>query len=116
MIAILSPVVDLNGAYIFNETSNSKLVDRSRRASRKQTLDGGASFVNLGYTDVDRDLFVEVPYDDDGFAVVTRLMGQNSGRAVISFFDGVFETILQNITQNEDTFTFTALITAKLSE
>jgi len=58
MVSLSAPSFDLSGELILKRTEGSSLSSAARRVSRSATLDGGAVFLDRGYTDADRDLVV----------------------------------------------------------
>lgn len=60
MIGFSTPILDVNGIFIFKEHPTTQLHSFSRRLNRTATLDGGVDVEDLGYADVDRPVEIVV--------------------------------------------------------
>ncbi|WP_027853854.1 hypothetical protein [Marinobacterium litorale] len=114
MITITSPTFDPLGIESVDPIIDSSLQDISRRANRIQTLDGGATANDAGFSHADRTLAVVFPYTDTQFENLSRMV-RLYPRLIVSTQEGVFNAIPERLQRRQTNATLTLLIMEKLS-
>lgn len=95
MIALSTPIYDLDGARIFKRSRlDLRYLNESqrwtRRASRVPTLDGGVSVYDTGYAPADRSMTLRVPGASQDIIDYLSYLSRNYPLIIISTRESVF--------------------------
>ena len=114
-IALAAPTFDPFGSILLEVELTSDLVSVGRRLSRTQTLDGGASIVDGGFSDADRTLTVQIlELSADDEAVLRRLW-QLYPLLTVCTREAVFLAAPERFDYSGGTATLRLLVKQKLS-
>ena len=118
MVSFSPSAIDLSGATILPTAGGASddLRSRTRRVSRTATLDGGAAFVDRGYSDSDRTIVLSQPQATKAQYDAIMYLIANYALVGISTTEGFFSGAISEAHLNNGTLQATVLIKEKLSQ
>lgn len=115
MIGLTTPVFDLDGAILINETHNQSAPTLSRRLSRTATLDGGSEITDLGFSDGDRTFIFETVSLSKNDGEQLEYLLQTYPLLILSHESGCYLGALDNLDLASYPQKMTFLVKEKLS-
>lgn len=115
MIGISAKVYDIDGARIFPEAETSSRKG-ARRVTRVPTLDGGVSVNDSGYTDGDREVYVEEAFASLEAVDFAQYICETYGLVTVTTQDGAYTGIPESYRiESDGTLSIKMLLTEKIS-
>jgi hypothetical protein len=117
MIGVSTLTYDLDGSRVFYSDRSKDLKNRmgERRISRTGTLDGGVVIADMGFTDGDRDIIIEVlkaSIEDVDFA---RYICETYNLVTVTTEDGAYKAAPSDYKDSDGTLKMTMLVSEKVS-
>jgi len=112
MISISTATASINGNVIINNTSSSRLKEKTARVTRTATLDGGVYINHSGYTDGDRTLHIKEKISKN---IETKLNNifELYNSVIISLDDGCYDGVIDRMTSENGNLNMTIMIKQK---
>lgn len=115
MISFSAVSFDLNGQVILQHTEASDVFAQSRRVSRAETLDGGVSLSDLGFTHGDRTLGIRSNNVSQSTHESISYLQRTYPQLLISIHEGLFLGAIENINIRNGVLFIRYLVKEKLT-
>ena len=116
-IALAAKTFDILGDIVFmHPGGDSALRNKSRRATRIATLDGGAVLSDLGYTDGDRDMSIVINPVSEAQATVIEQLVRYHAEIFVTMDDGCYLASLASVRYVGGRATLTVRLIERASE
>jgi len=113
MISITTLGYNENGFVIIEDNFQSKIAEISARRTRIPTLDGGAVFVDAGFSEADRTFIIKGDIDADQKESIEQIFSSEE-YVEVTCIEGVFLGKISDVTYDNYELELTFLVSEKV--